>query len=67
MKSGKAVVLASSLCKIYEIGDVKVEALKDVNLKVGKGEFTAISGPSGSGKTTLLTLLEVLISPQAEE
>jgi len=63
MKSGKAVVLASSLCKIYEIGDVKVEALKDLNLKVGKGEFTAISGPSGSGKTTLLNIIGGIDKP----
>jgi len=63
MKSGKAVVLASSLCKIYEIGDVKVEALKDVHLKVGKGEFTAISGPSGSGKTTLLNIIGGIDKP----
>jgi len=63
MKSGKAVVLASSLCKIYEIGDVKVEALKDVNLKVGKGEFTAVSGPSGSGKTTLLNIIGGIDKP----
>ena len=63
MKSGKAVVFAFSLCKIYEIGDVKVEALKDLNLKVGKGEFTAISGPSGSGKTTLLNIIGGIDKP----
>ena len=63
MKSGKAVVFAFSLCKIYEIGDVKVEALKDVNLKVGKGEFTAVSGPSGSGKTTLLNIIGGIDKP----
>jgi len=63
MKSGKAVVLVSSLSKIYEIGDVKVEALKDVNLQIGKGEFTAISGPSGSGKTTLLNIIGGIDKP----
>ncbi|MDH5754743.1 MAG: ATP-binding cassette domain-containing protein, partial [Candidatus Bathyarchaeota archaeon] len=53
MKTEKTAVLASLLCKTYQIGDIAIEALKNVNFKVGKGEFTVISGPSGSGKTTL--------------
>jgi len=63
MKTGKAVVLASGLCKTFEIGDVKVEALKDVNLRVAKGEFTVVSGPSGSGKTTLLNIIGGIDKP----
>jgi len=63
METGKAWVLASNLCKIYELGDVKVEVLKDVNLKVEKGEFTVISGPSGSGKTTLLNIIGSIDKP----
>jgi len=57
MKAVENVVSASSLCKIYQIADVKVEALKNVNLEVRKGEFTVISGPSGAGKTTLLNII----------
>lgn len=63
MKADKTVVLASDLCKTYEIGDAKLEVLKDVNLKVGKGEFTVISGPSGSGKTTLLNIISSIDKP----
>jgi len=63
MKTGKAVVSASLLCKTYEIGDTKVEALKDVNLKVQKGEFTVLSGSSGSGKTTLLNIIGGIDKP----
>jgi len=63
MKTGKTAVLASSLCKTYEIGDVKVEVLKDANLEVRKGEFTVISGPSGSGKTTLLNIISGIDKP----
>lgn len=57
MKSDKIAVLTSSLCKTYQVGDVKVEALKDVNLKARKGEFTVVRGPSGAGKTTLLNVI----------
>ncbi len=57
------VVLASSLCKHFEIDDVIVEAIKDVNLTVEEGEFVSIYGPSGAGKTTLLNLIGALDKP----
>ena len=63
MKADKTVVLASNLCKTYEIGDAEVEVLKNVNLKVEKGEFTVVSGPSGSGKTTLLNIIGGIDKP----
>jgi len=57
MAMDKDVVSASLLCKTYQINDVNIEALKDVSLKVGKGNFVVISGPSGAGKTTLLNII----------
>jgi len=63
MNMNKTVVSASSLCKTYQIGDVNIEALKDVNLKVEKGKFISISGPSGAGKTTLLNIIGGIDKP----
>lgn len=51
------VVKVHNLSKSYGTGNTKVEALKDINLTIEQGEFTAIVGPSGSGKSTLLHLL----------
>jgi putative ABC transport system ATP-binding protein len=59
----KTVVLASLLSKIYQIGDINIEALKDVNLKVQKTQFVVISGPSGAGKTTLLNIIGGIDKP----
>lgn len=57
------VILASSLCKQYQIGNRTIEALKNLDLEVEKGEFISIYGPSGAGKTTLLNLVGGLDKP----
>ena len=46
-----------NLSKSYGKGEAKVDALKNINLSIKKGEFIAIVGSSGSGKSTLLHLL----------
>jgi len=46
--------------KIYEIGTVKVPALKEIHLNIDKNEYVAIMGPSGSGKSTLMNILGCL-------
>ncbi|HAR84795.1 MAG TPA: peptide ABC transporter ATP-binding protein [Clostridium sp.] len=46
--------------KFYVTGDETLQALKDVNLEINKGEFLAIMGPSGSGKSTLMKILGLL-------
>ncbi len=56
-----AMVVASRLRKAYHTGG-EVEALRGIDLEVGRGEMVAIVGPSGSGKTTLLNCLSGLDS-----
>lgn len=52
-----AFVEFQNVGKIYRTGEVQVEALRDVNFQVEKGELCVIVGPSGAGKTTLLNIL----------
>ncbi|MCH8207343.1 MAG: ABC transporter ATP-binding protein [Chloroflexi bacterium] len=54
------IVKATGLRKTYDTGKVRVDALRGVDLSVGRGEMVAIMGPSGCGKTTLLNTLSGL-------
>ncbi len=56
---------ASGLTKIYEMGDVRVEALRGVSLALAEGEMAVLLGPSGSGKSTLLNILGGLDLPSS--
>ena len=61
------VIATEGLCKNFGEGELQIKALKDVDLSIVRGEFTAIVGPSGSGKTTLLNILCGLDVPSSGE
>src|SRR3990172_7242458 len=57
---GGVVIECRDVRKTYETGKIAVEALRGVDLRVGRGEVVAVMGPSGCGKTTLLNCLSGL-------
>jgi putative ABC transport system ATP-binding protein len=57
------LISVRNLTKIYDVGDVKVHALRGLTLAIERGEFVSIVGPSGSGKSTLMHILGCLDRP----
>jgi putative ABC transport system ATP-binding protein len=63
MTDEQAIVELREVTKDYRQGSLEVQALRGLDLTIGRGEFTTLCGPSGSGKTTALNLIGALDKP----
>jgi len=52
-----AIIKVQGISKVYQMGEVRVEALKDVSFEINQGEFIVVLGPSGSGKSTMMNVI----------
>lgn len=63
MAKKEAVIRAENLTKTYQMGEVKVHALRGVDVQIETSEVVSIMGPSGSGKSTLMNIIGCLDRP----
>jgi putative ABC transport system ATP-binding protein len=65
VEAARPLIRMEGLTKVYDSGELAVQALQGVDLEIEKGQMVAIIGPSGSGKSTLMHILGCLDAPTA--
>lgn len=63
MPTDSPLIQLNEVSRIYDLGEVTVNALRPTTLQIGRGEYVALIGPSGSGKSTLMNTLGCLDRP----
>jgi len=63
----KEIIKLNNISKKYEGNNTNIDVLKNINLRINKGELIALTGPSGSGKSTLLHIIALLDQPSSGE
>ncbi|MGC9309690.1 MAG: ABC transporter ATP-binding protein [Candidatus Nanoarchaeia archaeon] len=63
MGKKREIIKLENVCKTYDMGEVKVEAVCDLDVSIEEGDFVAVMGPSGSGKSTSMNLIGSLDTP----
>jgi len=67
MSNNNHVIEVKDIHKTYDLGDVKVQALKGISLEIDNGDFVSIMGASGSGKSTFMNIIGCLDKPTKGE
>ncbi|MCA1690474.1 MAG: ATP-binding cassette domain-containing protein, partial [Actinobacteria bacterium] len=63
--TGPWVIQVEAVRRTYELGRIRVHALREVSLEIARGDFVAIMGSSGTGKSTLMNIIGCLDAPTA--
>jgi putative ABC transport system ATP-binding protein len=58
-------IQCKGIAKSYGIGEMRIDALKGIDIEIYAGQLTLLVGPSGSGKTTLLSIITNILTPDA--
>lgn len=59
----ESIISVSNVRKVYPLGKLEVEAVKQASFEIEKGDFVSIAGPSGSGKSTILNMIGLIDFP----
>lgn len=65
MNKNSVAISCKGINKSFGTGEDRVEALKNTDLEIFKGQLTLLVGPSGSGKTTLISIIATILTPDA--